>query len=144
MICQNSSSASASSTELQCLQQQQWYSDMVFYLLNLTCPRHLLGNKRRSLRVQATKYCLTQDGLGWKNPDGLILRCVDEEESKKLLEEFHSGFCGGNFAAKTMAHKILREGYYWPTLFTDVHKSVRNFARNVNYLQENKNLSLYL
>ena len=64
--------------------------------------------------------------MGWKNQDGLILRSVDEEESKKVLEEFHSGFCGGHFAAKTTTHKILRAGYYWPTLFTDVHESVRN------------------
>jgi transposase InsO family protein len=39
--------------------------------------------------------------------------------------EFHSGFCGGHFAAKTTTHKILREGYYWPTIFSDVHKMVR-------------------
>ena len=78
MICQNNSSTSTSSAKLQCLQQQQWYSSIVLYLLNLTCPEHLVGHKRRSLRLQATKYCLTQDGLGWKNPDGLILRCVDE------------------------------------------------------------------
>ena len=126
MICQNSSSIPSNSTELQRLQQQQWYSDIIFYLLNLTCPEHLVGHKRRLLRLRATKYCLTQDGLGWKNPDGIIIRCVDEEESKKLLEESHSGFCGGHFAAKTTAHKILRAGYYWPTLFIDVHNTVRN------------------
>jgi hypothetical protein len=28
-------------------------------------------------------------------------------------------------AAKTTTHKILRGGYYWPTIFTYVHKFVR-------------------
>jgi transposase InsO family protein len=41
------------------------------------------------------------------------------------LVDFHSGFCGGHFAAKTTTHKILRAGYYWPTIFSDVHKMVR-------------------
>ena len=55
-----------------------------------------------------------KDGLGWRNPDGIILTCVDEVESKKLISEFHSGFCGGHYAARTIAHKILRVGYFWP------------------------------
>ena len=42
------------------------------------------------------------------------------------MAEFHSGFCGGHFAAKTTTHKILRASYYWPNIFSDVHKLVRN------------------
>ena len=76
--------------------------------------------------MQATKYFLTQEGLGWKNPNGLILKCVAEEESRRLIEGFHSGFCGVHFAAKTTTHKILRAGYYRPTLYMDVDKSVGN------------------
>jgi len=41
------------------------------------------------------------------------------------VDEFHVGFCGGHYAAKTTTHKILREGYYWPTIFSDVHQFVR-------------------
>ena len=67
--------------------------------------------------------------MGWRNLDGLILRCVDEPESKKLMVEFHVGFCGGHFAARTTAHKILRAGYYWPNLFSDVQKAVIVFSQ---------------
>jgi hypothetical protein len=62
---------------------------------------------------------------GGGKPDGLILRCVDELESKRLMTEFHSIFCGGHFVEKTTAHKILRAGYYWPTIFSDVHNMIR-------------------
>jgi transposase InsO family protein len=41
------------------------------------------------------------------------------------MVEFHSGLCGGNHFWRTIAHKILRAGYYWHTLFTDVHRGVR-------------------
>lgn len=107
------------------LEQHEWYTDIIFYLRNLTTPSHLISQKRRALRLKASKYCLVNEGLGWKNPDGIILRCVDGQESRRLLAELHTGLCGGHFAAKTTAHKILRAGYYWPTLFSDVHKFVR-------------------
>ena len=78
-----------------------------------------------ALRLKAVRYCITQEGMGWRNPDEVILRCVNEQESKQLLTEFHSGFCGGHYVVDTTAQKILREGYYWPFLFVDVHKLVR-------------------
>jgi hypothetical protein len=67
------------------------------------------------------KYCLPEDGLGWKDPDKFLLRCVSKEEANKLLKELHSGYCGGHFVSRTTSHKILRVRYYWPTLFFDTH-----------------------
>ena len=45
------------------------------------------------------------------------------------MVEFHLGFCGGHFVARKTAHKILSAGYYWPNLFSDVHKSVIVFPQ---------------
>jgi hypothetical protein len=42
----------------------------------------------------------------------------------KICKEFHEGDCGGHLNWKTTANKILRVGFYWPTLFADVHKKV--------------------
>jgi transposase InsO family protein len=108
------------------LEHDEWYSDVIYYLKNLSCPDHLVDYKRRALRLKAMKYCLTKSGLGWKDPDGVLLRCVNQEEAEKLLKELRSGFCGGHFAARTTTHKILRVGYYWSTLFSDTHRYVRS------------------
>jgi hypothetical protein len=108
------------------LEHDDWYSDIVYYLKNLSCPDHLVDHKRRDLRLKSMKYCLIEDGLGWKNPDGIILRCVNKEEAKKILKELHSGYCGGHFVSCTTAHKILRAVYYWPTLFLDTYQHVRS------------------
>jgi hypothetical protein len=109
------------------LEHDEWYSDIVHYLKNLSFPDHLVDYKRRTLRLRSMKYYLTEDGLGWRNPDGVILRCVNKEEAKKILEELHSRYCGGHFVARTAAHKILRAGFYWPTLFLDTHQHIRSF-----------------
>jgi hypothetical protein len=50
---------------------------------------------------------------------------MDPQEADRIMVEFHSGLCGGHHSWKTTAHKILRAGYYWPTLFADVHRGVR-------------------
>jgi len=41
------------------------------------------------------------------------------------LQELHDGPAGGHFGADTTAHKIIHDGYYWPTLFRDAHQYVR-------------------
>jgi hypothetical protein len=107
------------------IENNEWYSDIIYYLKNLTCPDHLVEHKIRALRLKAMKYCLIEEGLGWRNPDGVILRCVDKEEVDKLVTKLHAGHCGGHFAARTTTHKILRAGYYWPTIFSDTHQYVR-------------------
>ena len=47
-------------------------------------------------------------GLGWKNPDVVILTCVDLTRAKELMKEFHQVLCGGDHADSTIPHKILR------------------------------------
>ena len=123
MVCQID--VPASSPDVLKLEQVEWYPDIIFYLKNLTCPSHLIGHKRRALRLKASKYVIIKYGLGWKNPDGIILRCVDEVEAKKQVDDFHSVFCGGHFVARITTHKILRAGYYWPTIFSYVDQFVR-------------------
>jgi hypothetical protein len=55
------------------------------------------------------------------NYDGVILRCIEHDDAEKVLRELHDGPAGGNFVGETMAHKILRVGYCWPTFFKDSH-----------------------
>ena len=81
-------------------------------MLNITCPDHLKGHKRKSLRLKSVNYFITQEGLSWRNPDEIILRCVNEQESKQIITEFHVGFCGVHCATDTKTHKILGVGFY--------------------------------
>jgi hypothetical protein len=71
------------------LEHDEWYSDIIYYLKNLLCPDHLIDYKRRDLRRKYMKYCLTENDIGWKYPDGVLLRCVNQEEVDKLLKELH-------------------------------------------------------
>jgi len=74
--------------------------------------------------MKASKLCILDNALFWKNHEGILLNCLIKEEADKVLKEFHAGDCGGNLYWKSIANKILRAGFYWPTLFADVKKFV--------------------
>jgi hypothetical protein len=76
------------------IENDKWYLDIIYYLKNLIFSDHLVDHKRIVLRLKAMKYFLTQDGLIWRNLDGVILRCR------------------GHYATRTTAYKIPRTGYY--------------------------------
>jgi hypothetical protein len=102
-----------------------WYKDIIYFLQKLQPPDGMQKNKVRDLKLKSTKYCLIDQVLYWKDPLGVILRCVDPQEAKRIMSDFHDSLCGGNHFWRTMAYKILRAGYFWPTLFTDVCVKVR-------------------
>ena len=52
-------------------------------------------------------------------PDCVIRRCVRENEMPDILKACHDEPCGGHFADKRTAYKILSLEYYWLSLFKD-------------------------
>ena len=55
-----------------------WYADIVYFLLYLQCRDHLDKKAARSLKLKTTKYCLVEQQLFWKDPGGILLRCLDK------------------------------------------------------------------
>jgi hypothetical protein len=94
-------------------------------LQELKPPDGLGKSKARAVKLKAVKYFLIDQTLYWKDPLGLLLRCLDPQEAQKVMFDFHSDLCGGHHFWKTTTHKVLRAGYYWPTLFPDVYREIR-------------------
>ena len=63
------------------------------------------------------KYVLIDQVLYRRDPGGILLKCLEKSEVDAVTAELHSGVCGGHKYWKPNAFKILRERYYWPTLF---------------------------
>jgi hypothetical protein len=120
-----------------------WYSDIVSYLLTLQCLRDLTPSKARTLKLYVVKYCIVDRKLYWKGTLGFLLRCLIESETVSVINEFHEGMCGGHSVWRETAYKILRVGYYWMKLFTEMNTKVRAVTP-VNYSQANKSFPHYL
>lgn len=85
-----------------------WYSDIVYVLQNLSLPPGMAKNKSRTLKLKVSKFCIMNNALYWKDPGGVLLNCLVEEEAKQVTDDFHKGDCGGHLFWKTKANKILR------------------------------------
>eukprot|EP00253_Pinus_taeda_P030713 PITA_30713 len=103
-----------------------WYSNIVYVLQNLSPPPDMARNKSRTLKLKAAKFCILNSSLYWKDPGGVLLNCLVEEEAKQVMEDFHKGDCGSHLFQKTTANKIMRARYYWSTLFADVYKVIKS------------------
>ena len=103
----------------------EWYDHIKFFLHNGFAPEILDPKKIRALRLKSSPYQLIDNVLFRNNYDGVFLRCMEKDQSDKFLFKFHAGPVGGHFLGDTIAHKIIREGYYWPTLFRYAHSFVK-------------------
>ena len=88
-------------------------------------PKHWNSKQQIALRLKSVAYQINDGILFRKNYDGVLLRCLEKEDAKRVISELHDGPPGGHFSGDTTAHKILRARYYWPMLFKDTHGHVR-------------------
>ena len=50
---------------------------------------------------------------------------MEEEEAMYVLEEVHRGICGYKMGAKSLVRKIIKAGYFWPTIQQDTADFVK-------------------
>jgi hypothetical protein len=124
------------------LEDCSWYKDIIFFLQNLQPPSGMERNKVRALKLKSIKYCFVDQILYWKDPLGVLLRCLDPQEAQKIMSDFHDSLCGGHHYWRTTTYKILRAGYFWPSLFMDVCAKIRACAKCQKF-SENNSLSLF-
>eukprot|EP00253_Pinus_taeda_P026082 PITA_26082 len=102
-----------------------WYVDIANYLVAGKLPSHLSHREKRKIIQQSARYSWISGCLFYTGLDHEIRRCIREDEVYDILKACHDGPCGRHFSNKRMTHKILRMGYYWPSLFKDAKKYVR-------------------
>ena len=98
-----------------------WYNDLKYYLRHGSSPSHLDDQKKRDLRLKYSQYQMIDGVLFRQIYDKILLTCLEKDDAKYILTKLHDGLTGGHFSGETTTHKVLREGYYWSTLFRDVH-----------------------
>ena len=89
---------------------------IIMYLQHGEFPEN--KNEARNLRIRAAIYALIGNHLYRKSFTGPYLRCLNYEDARRLLEEIHEGVCGNHSGVRSLAHKALTAGYYWPYMMT--------------------------
>ena len=78
----------------------------------------LLDDKEaaRKLKVQATQFMLIKNILYKSGFSCPYLRCLIPKEADYVMGEVHKGVCKNHFRSRSLVHKLIRAGYYWPTM----------------------------
>ncbi|KAK1586328.1 hypothetical protein Q3G72_001372 [Acer saccharum] len=84
-------------------------------------PSDPLEAKR--LKYKATRYLVLSEELYRRGYSRVLQRCVGAEGAEGILKDIHSGSCRNHTGGVTLAHKALRQGFYWSTLFADAKRT---------------------
>jgi hypothetical protein len=57
--------------------------------------------------------------------DNILHRCLTHREAESILNDCHNGACGGHLSGLATTQKILRAGYFWPSIFKDCIEAVK-------------------
>ncbi|KAM2634943.1 hypothetical protein EV1_025358 [Malus domestica] len=96
---------------------EEWRQPRIDYLEHGKLPddpRHHFEIRRRAPRFLYYKETLYRCSF-----EGVLLRCLGEEETNQAMEESHSGVCGAHQYGPKLHFQLKRMGYYWPSMVKD-------------------------
>ncbi|XP_071694824.1 uncharacterized protein [Rutidosis leptorrhynchoides] len=80
----------------------------------------------RKIRIKAPSYKMMIGALYRKSFLTPWLQCVRPNQASMIIGEMHEGICGLHSGPRSIVAKILRMGYYWPTMHKDTVTLLRN------------------
>ncbi|XP_070015573.1 uncharacterized protein [Nicotiana sylvestris] len=105
-----------------------WFADVANFLMTGIIPCELSSNQKKKLKRDSLDFYWDELYLLKICMDGVIRRCVPEEEKLSILEACHSSPYGVHHGGARMASKFLSCGFYWPTLYKDASELVKSFV----------------
>ena len=90
--------------------EPNWVDPLIIYLRDGVLPQD--AKEARKLRNQASRYILYEGKLYKRSYSLPLLKCLRPSEADYALWEVHEGVCGNHLGARSLSHKLLRQGYY--------------------------------
>jgi hypothetical protein len=104
------------------IQGEDWRAPIMAYFHHHYEP----DNSIELIRMQqrAKSYQVIEDELYKTSATGPLLRCLSKDEGSELLVQTHLGIYRGHMGSRALAAKVLRQGFYWPSIIDDALKLV--------------------
>ncbi|GKV23707.1 hypothetical protein SLEP1_g33406 [Rubroshorea leprosula] len=100
-----------------------WTTPLIIYLQNGELPED--QSVAKLVRRRAAHFTLIDNQLYKRAASMPLLRCLVPYEAEYAVREIHEGVCGTHIGGKTLARKLIRHGYYWPTMVEDAQNYVK-------------------
>jgi ribonuclease HI len=101
-----------------------WISEIRDYLKENILPKDHVSTERIVRLVK--RYAVVERDLYRRGTNGILMRCITQEEGRELLTEIHGGECGSHSSSRTLVGKAFRHGFYWPTALQDAAETVKS------------------
>src|SRR4051812_20870396 len=104
-----------------------WMDPIIAFLEKETLPDDII--EAQKLERRADKFLIHEGKLLRKSITKTdmhpFLQCLRPEEAELALLEIHEGMCGNHAGARTLVHKAVRQGYYWPSILQEARDLVQ-------------------
>ena len=96
-------------------------------IISFLQDRHLPqdANEAKKIRKRVARFTILNDVLYKRGFSMLYLNFVDDDEVKYILEEIHEGIYGDHADPRSLMTKVIRTGYFWPTMQVDALELVK-------------------
>jgi ribonuclease HI len=98
---------------------EDWRAPITLYLQGHYHPSDRLKHRSRD-------FALVEGQLYKKGISQPMLKCISETEGIQILREVHNGTCGSHSGPKALATKVIRQGFYWPTIICTANRVTRS------------------
>ena len=103
--------------------KENWMTLIISYLKD---GKLLEGkDKAKKLKGRLPRYILMDEVLYKRGFSQPYLRCLASDEANYVLREIHEEACGNHLGARSLVHKVVRAGYYWPNMQADAKAYVK-------------------
>nr|KYP43636.1 hypothetical protein KK1_034916 [Cajanus cajan] len=75
--------------------------------------------------MRSSKFIIIGDELFKRGVSSPLLKCLTASQAAYVIREIHQGICGMHSGVRSMATRVLRVGYYWPTLKLDCQSYIQ-------------------
>jgi hypothetical protein len=101
-----------------------WITKIRTYLNDNILPNDMASADQ--IARLAKRYTLVEGDLYQRGANGILMRCITQEEGCDLLADVHEGECGNHASSRTLVGKAFRHGFYWPTALQDAIELARS------------------
>ena len=92
-----------------------WMDSILLFLKEDVLPED--KSEVEKVRRKAPRFWLSKDQKLYKRSfSGLYLLCIYPEAIELLLEELHEGIYGSHTGGRSLSHRALTQGYWWPNM----------------------------
>ncbi|KFK23221.1 hypothetical protein AALP_AAs47412U000100, partial [Arabis alpina] len=97
--------------------QIDWRDEISNYIKDGEVPEDKWAARR--LKSKSAHYVAMGGKLYKWSAAGVLLLCVNDDTISAIMTETHEGEGGNHSGGRTLAMKIKKLGFYWPTMLTD-------------------------